>query len=287
MNGSLVNSSAQDTISSTRSSTSDPADSDIVILYLHGGGYSSSSPSTYLLFLLVLAEHLNLSSLSVSIFALDYDLAPEHQYPWQQRQAVACYQWLVSLQINPAKILVMGDSAGGHLALSMLIELHEAGTVKKPGVGVMLLSPWLTMRPPQATNELTDVLSVEFLQKTAVRFVGKRRESGVEMLNSEAKWDKVLPEWLWVSAGRNEIMYDDVVRWIVDRGTDCAGESRICGEVDQNEAHVYAWLKTTDAMERKVFLQENIGEGLDRYDAVQRIGDAIVGRWRTMKNGTN
>lgn len=281
----------------------DPNNSDLVTLYLHGGGYFSSSPATYLLFLLRLAEIINQNEKRISIFALDYDLAPEARFPQQLKQARAAYEWLVSdIGIHRDKLFIMGDSAGGHLALSLLVDLHSSSSnlsrdqspYFQPATGLVLLSPWLSLHhePESFTrNELTDVLTGPFLQRTAVRFLGPNnicspRDPRLEFLSPdpEIDWNTVLPEWVWVSAGRNEILYDDIVRWIVERGTDCPGESRINGEVDQDEAHVYAWLKTTDPMLRREFLKRKIGdEQVQEYAAIGRIANALLERLQHVK----
>lgn len=80
-----------------------PKASDITIFYLHGGGYFSSQPGTYLLFLLRLAESILAQGQTVSIFALDYHLAPEHCYPTQLREAAAAYSYLIKDQGIPPR----------------------------------------------------------------------------------------------------------------------------------------------------------------------------------------
>jgi acetyl esterase/lipase len=97
-------------------STQNPADSDIVIYFLHGGGYVAFSVSNYLPFLLAIWESIQAikPAARVSIFALEYDVAPEVQFPGQLRQAAAGYDYLVGdLGIDPKKIIVSGNSAGG------------------------------------------------------------------------------------------------------------------------------------------------------------------------------
>lgn len=294
----------------------DPTKSDIVIFYLHGGGYVSSTPTTYLLFLLRLAEVIELSGKTISVFALDYDLAPEARFPLQLHQARAAYNWLISdIGVTTDQLLLMGDSAGGHLALSLLVSFNHpidsAGSptspsitdkptqsirsLPRPGLGLVLLSPWLSLshRPESfSRNTLTDVLTPLFLYRTALRFLGPHFEPWppcsplLEFLSPSPSitWDSVLPDWVWVSAGQNEILYDDIIRWIVERGADCSGESRINGEIDRPEAHVYAWLKTAEPVVRRQFLEYKIGdEGEWRaYEAVDRIGRVISERLDTV-----
>lgn len=97
-------------------SAQDPADSDIVIYYLHGGGYVFLSVSNFLPFLLAIYESIKAlkPNARISIFALEYDLAPEAHFPDQLRQAAAGYDYLVGdLGIDPKRIVLSGDSAGG------------------------------------------------------------------------------------------------------------------------------------------------------------------------------
>jgi len=251
----------------------------------------------------------------VSIFALEYDLAPEFKFPAQLKQAKAAYGWLLDDgSVDRSNVLVMGDSAGAHLALSLLVDLwkpydslkDDTANPKRgkndlrPGLGLVLLSPWLSLhhQPDSFTrNAMTDVLAGPDLHKAAVQFLGPshckpwpNRSPHLEFLNPDhpIDWNTVLPEWVWVSAGKNEVLYDDIVRWIVDRGTDCDGESRLDGEVDKDEAHVYAWLKTTDPALRKAFLSAKLEGGvgsdtdMETYAAVERVGQAICGRYENI-----
>ncbi|KAL9066962.1 MAG: hypothetical protein Q9161_007206 [Pseudevernia consocians] len=158
-----------------------PSSSDLTILFLHGGGYFTSLPAHYLLFLLRLAESILEQGVSVSIFALDYSLAPEHVFPTQLDEATAAYRYLISEEQIPAgKIVVMGDSAGGHLALSLLVHLNKMGSLieekalEKPG-GLVMMSPWLSLHHESTsftTNAHKDVLSRPFLRLAARRFLG-------------------------------------------------------------------------------------------------------------------
>jgi len=93
-----------------------PTDSDVVIYYLHGGGYVAWSVSHYIPFLLTIWESIKglKPNERVSIFVLEYGVAPEVKFPGQLRQAAAGYDYLVGdLGIDPKKIIVSGNSAGG------------------------------------------------------------------------------------------------------------------------------------------------------------------------------
>ena len=276
-----------------------PCNSDITILHLHGGGYFSSQPAHYLLFLLRLAESMIERGVSVSIFALDYSLAPEHMFPTQLDEATAAYVYLTSEEQIPAEnIVVLGDSAGGHLALSLLVHLENMRLsnardkgLEKP-VGLVLMSPWLSLQhEPNSftTKKYTDVLSGPFLRLTARRFLGPgptvRGSLDITSMSSpylefltpkpSIDWDHVLPSWAWVSAGGNEILFDNIKTWVgMLEGS--LGNQRVVLEVGHGKVHVWQWLETimNESM-RKAFLAGEVGDG-NGFEATARVGRAIV-----------
>ncbi|MCX6397439.1 MAG: alpha/beta hydrolase [Propionibacteriales bacterium] len=105
-----------------------------VVFYLHGGGYSLCSPSTHRHLVASLAE-----AVGGSAFALRYRMAPRFRFPAANEDALRAYRWLLDQGISAANIAVVGDSAGGHLALGLLGDLREAG-LPMPG-SVVALSP--------------------------------------------------------------------------------------------------------------------------------------------------
>jgi epsilon-lactone hydrolase len=105
------------------------------ILYLHGGGYIAMSARSHR----PITSRLAVWS-DTRLFALDYRLAPEHRFPAALDDAVAVYRALVAAGTSPDRIVVAGDSAGGGLALALLVVLRDAGD-KLPGAAV-LFSPW-------------------------------------------------------------------------------------------------------------------------------------------------
>jgi monoterpene epsilon-lactone hydrolase len=105
------------------------------ILYLHGGAYIAMSPATHRSITSRLATWSD-----ASLFALDYRLAPEHPFPAALDDAVAAWRALIADGIPASCIVVAGDSAGGGLALALLLALRDAG-VPLPAAAV-LFSPW-------------------------------------------------------------------------------------------------------------------------------------------------
>jgi monoterpene epsilon-lactone hydrolase len=108
---------------------------DAVLYYLHGGGYISGSAKTNRPVTVPLARRLKRRA-----FSLDYRLAPEYRYPAAVEDALAGYRWLISTGVDPRQLSVAGDSAGGGLALALVMALRDAGE-KMPSC-VACLSPW-------------------------------------------------------------------------------------------------------------------------------------------------
>jgi epsilon-lactone hydrolase len=111
------------------------AESGRVILYLHGGGYTICSPRTHRDLMWRLAR-----AAGARVLVPDYRLAPEHPHPAAVEDAVAAYRWLLKKGVKPRRLAVMGDSAGGGLALVLLQQLRDR-KVPLPACAVCL-SPW-------------------------------------------------------------------------------------------------------------------------------------------------
>jgi epsilon-lactone hydrolase len=93
-----------------------------VVLVLHGSGYLICSSRTHRGFASYLSEYSGMPT-----FTVDYRLAPEHPFPAAEDDAFAAYRWLLAQGHDPAKIVVAGDSAGGHLAVALAVRLRSEG----------------------------------------------------------------------------------------------------------------------------------------------------------------
>lgn len=105
------------------------------ILYFHGGAYIAMAARSYRSVTSRLATWSE-----ASLFSLDYRLAPEFPFPAALDDALAAYRGLVAAGTPPGCIVVAGDSAGGGLALALLVALRDAGE-RLPAAAV-LFSPW-------------------------------------------------------------------------------------------------------------------------------------------------
>lgn len=146
---------------------SEPSSQASTILYLHGGGFSLGSVSFYAEALLRVLnkvcrfEAADPSAPLARCVAVEYDLGPTARFPAPLLQCLRCYAHLVEVErINPSSITFAGDSAGGNLALAMLLTLNGQGGkevyrerdwTKLPLPGkALLISPWVDLRPSHA-----------------------------------------------------------------------------------------------------------------------------------------
>jgi epsilon-lactone hydrolase len=110
------------------------APGDQVLLYSHGSAYAVCSPRSHRAFVAAMARHTGRRA-----FSLDYRMGPEHRFPAAHDDIVRAYQWLLARGHRPEDILVAGDSAGGHLSISLCGELRSKG-LGMPA-GLVLFSP--------------------------------------------------------------------------------------------------------------------------------------------------
>ena len=118
--------------------TAEGASDSRVVLYFHGGGYIIGSPRTHR----AMMAHLSKAA-GARVLALDYRLAPEHPFPAPVEDSVTAYRWLLAEGFDPARIALGGDSAGGGLTVTALVQIRYLG-LPMPGAGVCI-SPWVDM----------------------------------------------------------------------------------------------------------------------------------------------
>jgi acetyl esterase len=103
-----------------------PADVLPALVYYHGGGWVIGDLDTHDVVCRQLAN-----GARCAVFSVDYRLAPEARFPAAVDDCVAATQWVAAqakaLAIDPARIAVGGDSAGGNLATVVALAAREAG----------------------------------------------------------------------------------------------------------------------------------------------------------------
>ncbi|EAU91257.2 lipase/esterase [Coprinopsis cinerea okayama7 len=131
------------------------------ILYLHGGGYYFGSVDQERYSIQRLARKIN-----GRVFAINYRLAPQYPFPCALQDALASYLYLIRpptgaehQAVDPAHIVIAGDSAGGGLSLALLQVIRDTG-LPAPAGGI-LISPWCDLThsfPSIHLNTKTDVI---------------------------------------------------------------------------------------------------------------------------------
>ncbi|KAH8805726.1 Alpha/Beta hydrolase protein [Xylogone sp. PMI_703] len=161
---------------------------DIVIYYIHGGGFSMGSTYFYLEFMITWLYLLKTFGgfRNPAFFALEYTLVKcsNTAFPPQVRQTVLGYEYILSITGDPSKVCVSGDSAGGTLALSLLLHLTGKSAVNQavtnytekgsivPAMAI-LISPWVTLVSKKDKNTSSDFLEINTLHTYARQYVGR------------------------------------------------------------------------------------------------------------------
>lgn len=109
-----------------------------VLYYLHGGGFVMGSSASHVGVAARIAR-----AAGVRAFLPDYRRAPEAPFPAAADDARAGFDHLRERGYSARDIVVAGDSAGGHLAHGLLVDLDRDGADLPAGVA--LISPWLDL----------------------------------------------------------------------------------------------------------------------------------------------
>jgi epsilon-lactone hydrolase len=177
------------------------------ILYLHGGGYVFCSPRTHRPITTCLAIDNGLP-----VLVPRYRLAPEHPFPAALDDAVAAYRLLLARGIPGSRIVVAGDSAGGHLAASLAAEV---GRLKLPTpAGIVLHSPWVDLTC-ELSAERAGLCHDPYLSLTAARRAGRLYIGNSDLADPRlslltCEWTAVPPFLIQVGGG--EILREEAER---------------------------------------------------------------------------
>lgn len=120
---------------------------DAVIVYFHGGAYMYGDAEEAAACFLPVYEELEIRGLSVQ-----YRLAPDHPFPAALQDATEVYEELLK-RYSPKRIIFMGDSAGGGLALAATLRLREK-KVPLPAA-LVLVGAWVNLSPDESDSGIT------------------------------------------------------------------------------------------------------------------------------------
>ena len=178
-----------------------------VILYCHGGGYSTGSSK----YARTLTSKLA-SSTFMDVLCFDYRLAPEHPHPAALEDAMKAWNYLMLQGYGAGQVIVAGDSAGGNLALALTLKLKDEQRLLPKGL--VLLSPWTDLTSSgesfQSRAELDPVLNAEYIDRMKLAYAQQL----------DLKDPLISPLWgdhtgfppVYIQVGENEILYSDAIR---------------------------------------------------------------------------
>ena len=138
-----------------------------LIIHIHGGGFISMSSSTHEIFTRGWSKNM-----SVPIISIDYRLSPEYQYPAALDDVFQTYMWIIKhaeteFGLGCKKIVIVGDSAGGTLALSLTYLLIELG--KRLPDALILAYPATLLSTNTMTPSFLNALWDEMLPLQSLR----------------------------------------------------------------------------------------------------------------------
>ena len=173
------------------------------VVHFHGGGYcvgSALTPRSW-------AAHLSART-GCRVVLPEYRLAPEHPYPAALEDARAILAAL-SAEAGPGSVVVSGDSAGGGLALALILSLRDEGQDLQ--AGCILLSPWLDLgRDRRAVPDLVRrdvVLTPDWLEACARAYAAPAAWAGPSVSPLCAGHAGLPP--LLIQAGTDELLAPD------------------------------------------------------------------------------
>ncbi len=223
------------------------------ILYLHGGAFVMGSPASYR------SRALRLSyRCDAEVFVPDYRLAPEHPFPAALEDALLAWRHLQTLG-RPGPLLVAGDSAGGGLALSLILRLRQSGEGSPDGA--VLLSPWTDLSGSAGAEHHRDLwLTREHLRRWARHYIGQADPRDPLISPSFADVSGLPP--LLVLAGENELLAEDARRLVDGARANGADAKLLVGKAMQHDWPLTlpwlaesrrAWREITDFVSDRAF----------------------------------
>lgn len=175
-----------------------------IILYCHGGGYSTGSS----LYARTLTTKLATST-SMDVLCFDYRLAPEHPYPAATEDAMKIWNYLMLLGYGARDIIVAGDSAGGNLALSLVMKLKMEKRLLPRGI--VLMSPWTDLTSSGKSHitkaDIDPVLNANYINEMIENYAKGENLKNPLISPLFGSYEGFPPTYIQV--GSNEILLND------------------------------------------------------------------------------
>lgn len=185
-------------------------DRERVLLYFHGGGYCSGSIESHRRLVTEAGR-----AAGVRTLAVGYRLAPEHPFPAALDDALASWRFLVAEGIDPSRVAVGGDSAGGGLTVALINRLRGIGG-DAPGCA-WLISPWTDLTMSGTTmiskDAVDPLIHKAYLVELASAYVPGALDATDPQVSPLFADLHGLPPTL-IQVGSCETLLDDAVRFV-------------------------------------------------------------------------
>jgi len=177
------------------------------LLCLHGGGFFSGSMYTHRKLYGHFAKDIGCRALIIH-----YRRTPEHVHPAQVNDVVTAYRWLLEQGIQAGHIAIIGDSAGGGLAITGALLIRDKG-LPMPAA-VMPFSAWFDMEvtgESMGSNKSKDhLLTREWVKEMAQMLLGKEGNPKDRYANPFYNDLKGLPP-VYLQVGGDEVLLSDSI----------------------------------------------------------------------------
>lgn len=236
---------------------------DAAILYVHGSAFAICSSRTHR----GISTRLSAKT-GLPVFSCDYRLAPAHRFPCAADDVRAAYDWLLGEGHDPARIVLAGDSAGGHLAVDLTVEQLREGRTSPAALA--LFSPILDLTLAAAMLRERMRPDPMISAARAARLVGLylgQHDPSAPRLRLSFDGLRSFPPTLIQAGGREMLAPDavDLARLLRAVGADCELE------VWPGQMHVFQAL-TTVLPEADRALDRAAGFLLAQLDAADESG---------------
>lgn len=204
-----------------------------VILYVHGGGYVSGSCEDHRAIVSRIVKETN-----IKILLYEYRLAPENHFPAALDDSLEVYNYLLSNGYNADDIIIVGESAGGGLALAILLALKNK-SVSFPKAAVAI-SPWTDLKCTGESYKTKNKVSLAPLNSWFVfsKYYYAEKDPEDPLISPLYGDLSNLPE-LMIVAGEDDELFDDSVSFVEKAKSSGVKVDFIKGK---NMVHCYPYL---------------------------------------------
>lgn len=214
-----------------------------LIYIIHGGAFIGGMSNMYRKNCLPYSK----AGHGAAVVNIDYRTAPDHEYPAAHDDVMKGWDFILRMGYKPENIILVGDSAGGNLTLSLLLKLRDEGRAM-PGAAVVM-SPWADLTASGASYRKNynvdpmfgvkkDVPSDEKIEKLLAADIycycknADRRDPYVSPVFGD--YHGMPP--MFVCVGSTELLLDDSLT-VVQKIKDAGGDVEL--QIGERMFHVY------------------------------------------------